>query len=145
MYRAPVVSLVCHGSKCVRCVRLSVFPQVLSLPDDSMALVMEYAPGVDMDAAIKQVGRLPEKLARWFFQQLIVALDFCHEQVRASKYRDTGAILQHTTSRWESGGATCTVPQHTKQTSEHPPVNSGVNSRVMSAWARPAAGRTRKA
>ncbi len=46
-------------------------------------LVMDYAPYGSMSAYVMARGRLPEKLARWFYQQLIVALDFCHKQVSA--------------------------------------------------------------
>ncbi|KAK9808869.1 hypothetical protein WJX72_005481 [[Myrmecia] bisecta] len=51
-----------------------------------LAIVMEFAAGGDMfDYVIKHKAQgvtgvgLPEDTARWFFQQLIVALDFCHE------------------------------------------------------------------
>lgn len=50
-----------------------------------LAIVMEYAAGGDMfEYVIKNKSSLPcqglsEDSARWFFQQLVVALEFCHE------------------------------------------------------------------
>jgi serine/threonine-protein kinase SRK2 len=50
-----------------------------------LAIVMEYANGGDMfDYVIKNKGSgpgegLPEDVARGFFQQLILALDFCQK------------------------------------------------------------------
>eukprot|EP00891_Asterochloris_glomerata_P000851 jgi/Astpho2/851/Aster-00699 len=50
-----------------------------------LAIVMEFAAGGDMfEYVIKNKSAEPgqglsEKTARWFFQQLVVALEFCHE------------------------------------------------------------------
>ena len=50
-----------------------------------LAIVMEYANGGDMfDYVIKNKGSgpgegLPEEVERGFFQQLILALDFCQK------------------------------------------------------------------
>lgn len=55
------------------------------LTPKSLAIVMEYAPGGDLfEYVLKNKGSigcqgLPEDTARWFFQQMMVALDFCHE------------------------------------------------------------------
>jgi serine/threonine-protein kinase SRK2 len=55
------------------------------LTDKHLAIVMEYASGGDMfDYVIKHKGLnagegLPEPEARRFFQQLILALDFCQK------------------------------------------------------------------
>lgn len=40
---------------------------------------MEYVAGGNLHQLVNRQGGLSEKLARWFFQQLIVALDYCHK------------------------------------------------------------------
>lgn len=45
---------------------------------------MEYAPGGDMFEYVVRKNGLKEEEARWFFQQLIVGLDYCHRMVRRS-------------------------------------------------------------
>ena len=60
------------------------FREVFLTPK-SLAIVMEYAPGGDLfEYVLKNKGSvacqgLPEDTARWFFQQMMVALDFCHD------------------------------------------------------------------
>ena len=44
---------------------------------------MEYAAGGDMFQYVKHRGGLEEVEARWFFQQLIIGMDYCHKMVRA--------------------------------------------------------------
>lgn len=44
-----------------------------------LAIVMEYVAGGNLHQLVNSWGGLPEALARWFFQQLIVALDYCHK------------------------------------------------------------------
>lgn len=41
--------------------------------------VMEFAAGGDMFQRVKACGGLKEEDARWFFQQLIIGLDYCHK------------------------------------------------------------------
>lgn len=41
---------------------------------------MEYANGGDSFEYVRKKGGLHENEARWFFQQLIVALDYCHRK-----------------------------------------------------------------
>ena len=48
------------------------------LTETHLALVLEYADGGDMFQYVKQRGHLDESHARWFFQQIILALDYCH-------------------------------------------------------------------
>jgi serine/threonine-protein kinase SRK2 len=55
-------------------------PQVFLTPTH-LAIVMEYAPGGDMFEYVVRKNGLREEEARWFFQQLIVGLDYCHRQV----------------------------------------------------------------
>ena len=47
--------------------------------DTHLALVMEYADGGDLFNYVRQRGSLSESHARWFFQQIILALDYCHQ------------------------------------------------------------------
>ena len=48
-----------------------------SLPQ-YLAIVMEFASGGDMFQYVKARGGLDEADARWFFQQLVIGLDYCH-------------------------------------------------------------------
>ncbi len=44
---------------------------------------MEYAPGGDLvDYMAKRGGRLSEDLARFVYQQILIALEYCHKLVR---------------------------------------------------------------
>lgn len=45
-----------------------------------LAIAMEFAPGGDLFHFVKRSGNgLKEEDARWFFQQLLVGLDYCHK------------------------------------------------------------------
>lgn len=44
--------------------------------------VMEYASGGELFEYVRRSGRLSEDAARFFFQQLISGVDYCH-QVRS--------------------------------------------------------------
>lgn len=44
---------------------------------------MDYAAGGEMFDYIVEAHRLPEPCARYFFQQLVSALAWCHKNVRA--------------------------------------------------------------
>ena len=48
------------------------------LTDSHLAIVMEFAAGGDMFQYVKARGGLDEGDARWFFQQLVIGLDYCH-------------------------------------------------------------------
>lgn len=52
------------------------------LTADYLAIVMEYATGGDMFQLVVAHRGLPEPDARWYFQQLIIAVDYCHKMVR---------------------------------------------------------------
>ncbi|KAK9821180.1 hypothetical protein WJX74_005516 [Apatococcus lobatus] len=54
------------------------FKEVFLTPQH-LAIVMEYAAGGDMFQRVKACGGLKEEDARWFFQQLIIGLDYCHK------------------------------------------------------------------
>jgi len=51
------------------------------LTDEYMAIAMEYAAGGDMFQLVVRERGLPEADARWYFQQLIIAIDYCHRMV----------------------------------------------------------------
>ncbi|GIL70723.1 hypothetical protein Vretimale_3824 [Volvox reticuliferus] len=53
------------------------FREVFLTPSH-LSIVMEYAPGGDMFEYVVKKNGLREDEARWFFQQLIVGLDYCH-------------------------------------------------------------------
>eukprot|EP00210_Caulerpa_lentillifera_P007805 g7448.t2 len=55
------------------------------LTDKHLCIVMEYAPGGDMLEFIRKRRGLNESEARWFFQQLIIGLDYCHRMGVASR------------------------------------------------------------
>jgi len=49
------------------------------LTKNSLCIVMEYAPGGDVMDYMRRKNGLTEDEARWFFQQLILGLDYCHK------------------------------------------------------------------
>ena len=61
-----------------RCLHAQVF-----LTRDFLAIAMEFAAGGDMFQYVKHRGGLEEVEARWFFQQLIIGMDYCHKMARA--------------------------------------------------------------
>ncbi len=56
-------------------------PQVFLLPE-FLAITMEYAAGGDLFQLVGRAGGLREQDAKWYFQQIIVAIDYCHRMVR---------------------------------------------------------------
>lgn len=50
-----------------------------------LVLVMEYAAGGDLFHLVQKKGSLSEEDARWFFQQIICALDYCHKMGVSSR------------------------------------------------------------
>ena len=68
------------------------FKEVFLTPE-YLAIAMEYAAGGDMFQYVKQRGGLEEAEARWFFQQLIIGMDYCHKMVRASSHSGAAATL----------------------------------------------------
>ena len=58
-------------------------PHVISLREvfltqQHLVLVMEFAPGGDLFTYVRSRAGLPEPEARWFFQQIVIAIDYCH-------------------------------------------------------------------
>eukprot|EP00882_Tetradesmus_deserticola_P014658 GHRQ01015596.1.p1 GENE.GHRQ01015596.1~~GHRQ01015596.1.p1 ORF type:complete len:161 (-),score=44.52 GHRQ01015596.1:988-1470(-) len=75
----------------VWCQRLQVF-----LTSQYLGIAMEFASGGDMFEYVVKKNGLREEEARWFFQQLIVGLDYCHRMVRGSTSAaaEAGAVAQ---------------------------------------------------
>ena len=57
-------------------------------------IVMEYASGGELFEFVKRSNRLSEDAARFFFQQLISGVDYCHQQVWA------GTLAASVCRRW---------------------------------------------
>ena len=51
------------------------------LTADYLAIAMEYASGGDLFSLVGQSKGLSEADARWYFQQLVVSVDYCHRMV----------------------------------------------------------------
>jgi hypothetical protein len=62
----------------------------LFLTPAHLGIAMEYAAGGDMFEYVVRKGGLREGEARWFFQQLIVAVDYIHRMVRRGEGRGEG-------------------------------------------------------
>ncbi|KAF6257324.1 kinase-like domain-containing protein [Scenedesmus sp. NREL 46B-D3] len=50
-----------------------------------ICIVMEYATGGSLFQYVQQHGCLKEAVARWFFQQLVVGVDYCHRKGVANR------------------------------------------------------------
>uniref|UniRef100_A0A6B2LDH6 non-specific serine/threonine protein kinase n=1 Tax=Arcella intermedia TaxID=1963864 RepID=A0A6B2LDH6_9EUKA len=48
--------------------------------DRFLYIVMEYAPGGDLFTHVQKHGHLSETKARYFFKQMVDAVQFCHEK-----------------------------------------------------------------
>ncbi|DBB12672.1 hypothetical protein WJX82_009176 [Trebouxia sp. C0006] len=55
------------------------------LTEEYMGIAMEYAAGGDMFQLVVRQRGLPEADARWYFQQLIIAIDYCHRMGVANR------------------------------------------------------------
>jgi serine/threonine-protein kinase SRK2 len=51
-----------------------------------LAIAMEYVSGGDMFEYVVRKGGLKESEARWFFQQLIIGVDYLHRMVRSAQF-----------------------------------------------------------
>ncbi|CAK0781377.1 hypothetical protein CVIRNUC_005358 [Coccomyxa viridis] len=67
--------VICHSNFCHP--HVIQFKEIFLTPTH-LAIAMEYAPGGDMFQFVKRSSGLKEEDARWFFQQLMVGLDYCH-------------------------------------------------------------------
>ncbi|RXI07197.1 hypothetical protein DVH24_026333 [Malus domestica] len=61
------------------------FKEVILTPTH-LAIVMEYAAGGEMFERISNAGRFSEDEARFFFQQLISGVSYCHAMVSKSSF-----------------------------------------------------------
>lgn len=63
-------------------------PHIVSLHNvtlygDNLVLEMEAMHGGDMQQFMQRFPRgMPEHVARWYFQQIVLAVDYCHKKVR---------------------------------------------------------------
>jgi serine/threonine-protein kinase SRK2 len=55
------------------------------LTPEHLCIVMEYAAGGELFDRIVKAGRFSEDEARYFFQQLICGVHYCHQSVRAQQ------------------------------------------------------------
>ena len=62
------------------------------LTPEYLAIVMEYATGGDMFQLVVGNRGLPEQDSRWYFQQLIIAVDYCHKMVSKAAGCRTGCL-----------------------------------------------------
>ena len=62
------------------------------LTSSHLVLAMEYAAGGDLFRYVSARRGLPEDEARWFFQQLMIAVDYCHRMVRSGVRVSSGAL-----------------------------------------------------
>jgi serine/threonine protein kinase len=71
------------------------FREVFLTPD-YLGIAMEYAAGGDMFQHVTNKRGLSEDEARWFFQQLILGLDYCHKMVSRAGMpaQQTGRVVQ---------------------------------------------------
>ena len=72
------------------------------LTPEYLAIAMEYATDGDMFQLVVRQRGLLEKDARWYFQQLIVAVDYCHRMVRSSNCA-AGVTLSRLEASWHPG------------------------------------------
>ena len=54
---------------------------------------MEYASGGDLFQLVVRNRGLQESEARWYFQQLIIAVDYCHKMVHLSGLSQYNSFL----------------------------------------------------
>ena len=64
-----------------------------SLTNNPRPSAMEPAAGGNLYQLVARSGGLPEPDARWYFQQLIFAIDYCHKMVRCASGSPRTALL----------------------------------------------------
>ncbi|GLC37612.1 hypothetical protein PLESTB_001667900 [Pleodorina starrii] len=55
------------------------------LTADYICIAMEYATGGSLFSYVQSQARLKEAVARWFFQQLVIGVDYCHKRGVANR------------------------------------------------------------
>ena len=71
---------MCPREECILSANHLYSVQVLEW-QDYFGLVMEYASGGTLYSVVLRSHGLPEADARWYFQQIVMAIDFCHQMV----------------------------------------------------------------
>ncbi len=96
-----------HAHMCIRSVEAEIVnhsllrhPHIVQfrevfLAGDTLCIVMEYANGGSLFTMVRQHRRLRESMARWFFQQLILAVDYCHRRGVANRDIKLENLLLH--------------------------------------------------
>jgi serine/threonine protein kinase len=81
------------------------------LTPDYLAITMEYASGGDLFSLVGRSKGLSEADARWYFQQLVISIDYCHRMVRRACFPLDGnirlatpALLSGDVQQWTWGG-----------------------------------------
>lgn len=69
-----------HQCRLTSCFIAVVMLQLYLTPTH-LCIVMEYAAGGELFDRIVKAGRFSEDEARYFFQQLICGVDYCHQSV----------------------------------------------------------------
>ena len=60
--------------------------------DAHLGVALEYAAGGELFDTVARAGKLPEIEARYFFQQLILGLEYCHNRVGPHGGAETGRV-----------------------------------------------------
>lgn len=60
------------------------FKEVFLTPE-CICIAMEYATGGSLFHYVQKQGKLKEAVARWFFQQLIIGVEYCHKRGVANR------------------------------------------------------------
>ena len=60
------------------------------MTDTHLCVALEYAAGGELFDTVARAGKLPEIEARYFFQQLVLGLEYCHRRVRSIQATSQG-------------------------------------------------------
>lgn len=71
------------------------FREAFILPNH-LAIVLEYVEGETLELFLERIGgRMIENMARFIFQQLVIAVDFCHRKGKILRDLKPSTILLH--------------------------------------------------